>query len=236
MKKCFVALLVFVLLIFLENISAERLEIQINKIKEDNFKFKIFLYDDENNFLEGNIEYVIENYYSDIIEKGNVDSGKEINFKLPKNPVQGPWKITAKYKNFESNQLFNVGDIEKADIKLEKDYLIIENIGNVPYDRNILIYIGQDHQTARMYLEVGQIKKIRLTAPEGVYTIRVDDGTEENKLTFDNVALTGNVVGLERVVEGNVFKRYPLISLFFGTIIITAIVIFVLKIRKKYIK
>ena len=130
--------------------------------------------------------------------------------------------------------MFNVGELAKAEIRLEGDTLILKNIGNSVYEKKILIYIGQEDQTADVFLEVGQTKKIRLTAPDGGYDIRVIEGNDEQTLEFEGVQLTGNVIGLERVFgEDGFFKKYPMVSVFLGAILLIIIVVIVLKFMNK---
>jgi len=209
--------------------NAEAIGIDVKKTSYDEFNFKITLYDDNKNRMDGQLEYIVQNFHVDIVHEGSVNSGDNINFKLPKNPYQGPWKITARSKDTETNELFNVGDIKRADIKLEGDNLIIENTGNVVYDKKILIKIGNDDQTADIILNVRQTKIIKLTAPAGEYTVEVDDG--EKQITKTGVSLTGNVVGIERVIKGGFWSRYPMVALFLLSLFLVFVIVSVLKIH-----
>ena len=102
--------------------------------------------------------------------------------------------------------------------------------------KDILIKINNQDQTARVYLDIGQEKKIKLTAPQGQYTISVNDGTQEQDLVFPKVSLTGNVIGLERIIEGGFWEKYPMVSLFLSVLLIVIIVITILKIYQKISK
>ena len=226
--------LFFALVFLIGFVNAQKLEIRAKQISPDGFNFTIILYDNENNKINGEIGYKIQDYYTDNVGEGNVNSGEEISFELPKNPAQGPWKISASYDGAEISELFNVGDVKRADIRLEGDNLIVENTGNVAYDKKILITIGNEDQTAQIYLDVRQTKKIRLTAPEGKYTIQVDDGSNKN-LVFPDVSLTGNVVGLESASLGSFWVKYPLIVLFLGTLMLIIVIIVTLKIHERLI-
>lgn len=220
-------------------VCSEKLDIQIenNYVPGKDVNFKLILYDDENNKIDGQISYIIQNYYSEIIKQGVAGSGDEVVFKLPEDAIQGPWKISVSYNNVEVNRLFNVGELEKAEIKLEGDILIIRNIGNTPYDKRILIYIGNNDQTAQVFLEVGQTKEIRLTAPDGKYDIKVIEGNDEKTLEFKEVSLTGNAIGLERVLgEAGFWQKNRIVALFLGTLLLVIIVIVGLKTYKKYSK
>ncbi len=152
------------------------------------------------------------------------------------NAYQGPWKIVAEYNRIETNRLFNVGKLEKVEIKLEGDILIIKNIGNAPYDKKILIYIGRVDQTAQVFLEIGQTKRIRLTAPDGDYDVKVIEGNEEKILEFKGVKLTGNVVGLERVLGDSFLKKYPVVVLFLIAVGLVVIIILGLKMHRRFMK
>jgi hypothetical protein len=217
-------------------VCAEKLDIEVKDsyVPGEEVKFKVVLYDDSNNKIEGDIDYMLQDYYTETIIGGSADSGQEIIYKLPTNAYQGPWKIIANYKDIAVNRLFNVNDLEKAEIKLEGDILAIKNIGNTPYDKKILIYIGDEDQTAQVSLEVGQEKKIRLTAPTGQYDIKVIEGDQENVLEFKGIGLTGNVVGLESVLQqGSFLEKNKIVVLFLGTLLLVIMIISVLKIKNK---
>lgn len=238
-KKGFVFELIFLLVInfLIISVCAEKLDIQIDSsyIPGQDINFKIILYDDENNKIDGQISYVIQDYYSEVMQEGSADSGSDIVFNLPENAIQGPWKISASCNDVEASQLFNVDDLEKIEISLEGDILIIKNMGNTPYDKRILIYIGQEDQTAQIFLEVGQTKEIRLTAPDGKYNVKVIEGNDEKTLEFKDVSLTGNVVGLERVLgKAGFWQKNRIVTLFLGTLLLVVIVIIGLKAYEKY--
>jgi len=199
----------------------------------DNINFKIVLYDGDNNPLAGEVNFEIQNFYAEVIEQGVVKSGEIVNFKLPENAWRGHWGVVARYKGLESRELFNVMELEKVDIKLEGDKLVVTNVGNVPYRKSIQISIGGNEETALVPLGIGETKEIKLTAPSGEYDVRVSDGTEENTKTFSGVSLTGNVVGLQSLKEKGFFGKYPMISLFFVVVVIAVVVIFGLRMMKK---
>jgi len=238
LKKSFVfGIFILIIILGINFVFAEKLEIQIenNYIPGENINFKLILYNDANIKIDGQINYIIQNYYSEIVKEGASNSGNEVVFNLPGNAIQGPWKISASYNNVKSNRLFNVGALEKAEITIEGDTLILKNIGNSVYEKKILIYIGEQDQTAQVSLEVGQEKRIRLTAPTGSYDIKVIEGNEEQPLEFKGVSLTGNVVGLERVLNTgkNFWQKYPAVGLFLGALLLVTIIIVIFKIKNK---
>ncbi|MDP3026613.1 MAG: hypothetical protein Q8N63_02815, partial [Nanoarchaeota archaeon] len=55
---------------------------------------------------------------------------------------------------------------------------------------------------------------------------------EENVLEFEGISLTGNVVGLERVLGNDSFwEKNKIVVLFLGTLLLVVIVVSVLKIK-----
>ncbi len=240
MKKKSTVFVISILMIylFIVSVSAEKIEINIenNYAPGEDINFKIILYDDNLNIMDGKVDFQILDFFSSVVQEGKADSGKFVIFKLPENAERGPWAVRANYNDASAERLFNVGELEKAEIKLEGDNLVITNVGNVPYEKPILIYIGEHHETALVSLVIGQTKRIRLTAPPGEYTIKVNDGTEDNIFEATGVTLTGNVVGIESVIERGFWKRYPLVSLFLIVLGGAVLAVFVLKIRKKISK
>ena len=221
--KILVILFVF-LIVF---VSAEKLGIQVkdNYTPGENLNFKIILYDNNNNEINGIVNFEIRRPYDKYtVQEGIINSGEIINFNLPNDAYRGYWEIIADYNDIEQKEYFNVLELEKADIKLEGQLLIITNIGNVPYNKPIQISIGDHKETALVPLDIGESKKIKLTG-NGSYDIRVNDGTEENDLVFENVALTGNVIGVKRVDVENPLRKYPLIILFFLVIMVAIVII-----------
>ena len=206
-------------------VSAEKLSLQIGKLNNDVINFKVIVYDDNNNKIDGEASYIIQDPSETNVDFGKANSGEEVNFKLPKNPSQGLWKINASYNGKSVNELFNVGDIMRADIRLEKDNLIIENTGNVAYNNKILITIGDALQSQPVYLAIGETRTLRLTAPAGEYTVKVDDGSGNDNLVFNSVTLTGNVIGMENVIQGNFWQKYGILSTFLVILFIVSVIV-----------
>ncbi len=237
-RKRILGIFAVLLAVFLINfVFAEKLGLDIeNKYSETGeINFKITVYNDSNNPILGIVSYKIRNYYGDVVKQGDVNSGEWINFKLPVDIDPRPWEIIASYNGIETSEKFNLGELRKVDISLEGDNLVLRNIGNVPYEGHILIYIGNEDVTASVYLARGQTKKIKLTAPEGVYDVKVDTG-EEEEIVFSKVGLTGNVIGLERIIEGSFWKKYPIVTLFLIALGMIGVLVFSLKFSKNKIK
>ncbi len=235
-KEILLAGFCIISLLLVYPVFAEKLSLQIERLHDDNINFRITIYDNGNNKINGEASYIIKDYSERVVGRGSSNSGEDLSFKLPKNPIQGVWKMSANYEEDSVTELFNVGDVKRADIRLEGDSLIIENTGNVAYDNTLLITIGSDFQTEKVYLAIGEVRKFRLTAPAGDYTVKVDDGSVGKNLVFNGVSLTGNVVGLESVTEGNFLQRYPLVMVFLVVVFIGFFVLSFVMRRKGSLK
>jgi len=196
-------MLVFVLMnsFIVSLAAAEKINIDVenNYYPGDEISLKFFLYDDNNNKIEGMIHFIIQDYHVNIFQEGDANSGEGISFILPEESIRGLWKVSASYGDVKGEAWFNIQELEKAEIFLEGSNLIVKNIGNVQYGKPISISIGEHSETALVKLGVGQTKQIRLTAPPGEYDIKVSDGTEDNTFEIRGVSLTGNVIGLENI-------------------------------------
>ena len=237
-KEIKTIIIILMILTSINFVKAETLSINVenNYIPGETVEFSIDLYKESGEKIPGQIQYQVLNYYTETIKQGKVMSGEKQEFTIPTNAYQGPWKIIAKHNEVETNQLFNVGELEKAEINLQGDMLIIKNTGNTPYEKKILIYIGENDQTASIYLDVGQTKKIRLTAPQGTYDVKVLEGNNKEAIEFKGVSLTGNVIGLERETKQGIFAKYSIVWLFLSTIIVAFFIGLGLRMHKKISK
>jgi len=227
----------FIFLFLIGIVSADSIRIDTNNdyVPGEEMKFRLTLYDDNAEKIEGDLNFEIHDIYRNVMHSGVVFSGEEIIYSIPENARLGFWAIIASYGEVKSEQKFNIGELDKVEILLEGDNLIITNVGNVVvYSKRISILIGENDETALVNLEIGQTKTIRLTAPTGTYDISVSDGTEENTFEVQGVSLTGNVVGLESVIGGSFLNKYPMVVLFLGALGLVVVIVVVLKFSKKY--
>ena len=228
-------LLVFFSLISLAVVSAQNIGIELDKteyVPGEEISFKITLYDENAQKIDGELNYEVRDYFTNVVGEGVVSSGQETKVKIPEDATKGLAEINAKYNEIEVKNFFNILELDKIDITLEGEYLVIINTGNVDvFSKQISIYIGDHVETALVNLAKGQEKRIRLTGENKEYDVRVVDVEIEEFLEFKGVSLTGNVVGLETV--SGFWKRYPMVGVFLGSLVFVEVVIFGLKYYNK---
>lgn len=237
MKKESIILLGILLILFLNYpVAAEKIGIQRTS---DPFKIKfvINVFDDNNNKIDSDAEYQLFDPFSNEVSSGVAKSGEEVVY-LPQERAldSGTWELIAKYKDESMNEVFNIAEIDKLDIRIEEGYLILKNIGNTMYNKEIVIKIGGEGNPERVFLDIGQTNKIKLTAPDGVYDVSVSDGTKENEVSFSGIGLTGNVIGTEKEVKSGFFDKNMIITIFLLGLVFLLIIVSVVNIRKRYSK
>jgi hypothetical protein len=193
-----------------------KLEIAINEQGVQpggNLTFKVFIYDQVNEEVDGDVSVVVYDSFEEIIWKRLVKTNQLVSINVDTNSSPGYWQIEASKNDLNVKRLFYLEENEEAEFKLINDTLLITNIGNVPYRKAVQIAIGNEVEIKQMDLFVGESKKFRLLAPDGDYKISVTDGT--NSFSRGNVALTGNVIGVMDVrKQVSMINRYPIVWLF----------------------
>lgn len=210
-KKSLIFLFCIILLSSL--IIAQEYKIDISVISEDKIvesgeaiKLKVILYDLENNLINDEILVILEDMKETKIKETTIQSNYVEEIELNKNAMAGEGKIIARYKDSEATESFFIAENELAQFKLEGEKLIITNIGNTKYEKDIYIMIGETTGTKAPKLNIGKSISYRLIAPEGVYNIKVTDG--RTTITQNEVKLTGTgkTVG---ILDETPSKRSP---------------------------
>ena len=151
--------------------------------------FKVTLYDDNGNPLNGQISVTIEDFQKKVIIEKTVSSGEIVTIDLGDKASSGQGMITAKAQNTETFDLFEIGVQEKVIFEIENNILKVTNIGNTQYSKVIKITIGNTEGIQQPNLDPGKFTTYRLVAPDGNYNVKVTDGT--TTLTRGDVSLTG---------------------------------------------
>ena len=195
MKKIMILLIALVL--FSSLVSAYSIDIEFPNGKAftsgEPITFKATIYD-EGKPIEGDIEITIQDSEKRLT-KQIVESTKVSSVQL-QNAASGQGIITAEMQDTKAIAFFEIGREEKANFELNGEKLIVTNVGNTPYSRTIKITIGETTGTQTPNLKIGESISYRLIAPEGIYNIKVEDGTSPSLIRGGiKLAGTGNVVG-----------------------------------------
>jgi hypothetical protein len=163
------------------------LEISVDKgqvLPGDAVKFTPLLYDQAGDKMQAQVGLTIKDNNNKIFDtiKGETDSAQV--FTLDKKAAPGSWTIFGVAYKITSEKQFQI--LEKEDIFIEvrdNDTLYIENTGNVPYIKDVLIKVGNYSYTRSVSLDVGASETIKLSDIEGVsageQSLKVSDGSNE---------------------------------------------------------
>lgn len=237
MRKLILYMIFSILLVTIIYAQTEPAKIDISidtlSIKpEGNVTFRVMTYDKDNNFVLGDANVKITDPNDNIFYEKTVRTGENIIFFVERNSSFGYWTVEASSKSLMTKTLFSVEERQEADFSIIGDKLIVTNVGNVPYERTILITIGDNTEPRQMNIEINGFVEFRLLAPEGLYKVSVTDG--DKTLSVDSIALIGNIVGVVGLSgKKNIFTAYPLVWLFFIIIVGMLILILIERVFKR---
>ncbi|MEK6918101.1 MAG: hypothetical protein AABW51_04085 [Nanoarchaeota archaeon] len=174
-------------------------------------KISPILYDQSGLYISSPIDVEIKNSKGKIVERAQIESGENTNFLINSNEPPSTFTITATYDQIQKQATFTVNP--KADIRIqtENETITLTNIGNVPYcNKTILVKIGNNPLNLNPCLQVDEVQKYSLSAPNGEYSIEIDAG---NQKISGSAVLTGSAINIKEI-SGAVLSRKPLIWIF----------------------
>jgi len=212
MKKSIMILFCIIFLsslVLAQTYKMEISQININGIYEagEKLNIKVTIYDESNVLVNDQVLIIIEDSEKTTKVEKTIQSNTEIaEIDLGTKAMNGQGTITARYKDNEVVETFEISKNEEAEFKLEEGKLTITNNGNTRYIKKIRIQIGETiGEEKTLTLEMGQHKEYKLVAPQGVYNIKV---TSDGKTVLTNEAVqltgTGQVIG---ALDESVSKR-----------------------------
>jgi hypothetical protein len=196
-----IIVLLFVIFLIIPVVLAQSVKVSVStsqKVYEQEQKVsvKVSLLDSNNNPFNDNVKVILEDAKKITSIEKEISSNNFVDIDLGENSMPGDWFVTAIYKESKSTTQFILKENQLAKFDLEGDKLIITNIGNVRYVKNIRIIIGNTRSDKDVDLAVGKSLTYRLIAPDGVYNLEITDDNGETIISRSNVELTGRVIGI----------------------------------------
>ncbi len=196
-----------------------------------NLSFKIILYDQSGEKIEGEASYLIENSDSISLLKSLSKIDVQELFLPEKNLTLGYYKIKAYSAGLSTERQFYVEENEEAEFKIVNGTLIIRNIGNVPYNKAVQVSIGGTVEIINHELPPGEEKEYQLIAPRGTYSVKVTDGV--SSLESQSAGLiTGRAIAI-REAKAGFFSRSKISAWIFLLLVLG---IFILATSRRTIK
>ena len=89
---------------------------------------------------------------------------------------------------------FKIKENKEVSIQIMNKTIVITNIGNVPYNKTLLVKVGDSPLNIDLSLNVGESKKYIVQAPDGEYEVVIFEGEKEISQTM---GLTGKAIGIK---------------------------------------
>lgn len=163
------------------------------------------------------VSVVVRNELKERLYEKIVKSDEGINYEIPKNLLSGYYSIEASTNNMNVSKSFFVNEKAIVNFDLVNDTLIVTNVGNIPYQKNIEVELNGKPFIKFINLGLGESTSFKLTGSEGDYNVKVKDG--DNEFSRSGVPLTGKVVSVNAVQEGLSLNN-PIFWIFFFVILI----------------
>jgi hypothetical protein len=197
------------------------------------FEFKPMLFDQSGQPIKDEVSVIIRNEIPESIFEKIVQSGDSQKYKIPANLTAGYYELTASSGELGIAKKFYVNEKAIASFELKNGTLLVTNIGNIPYKKDIQIELNGKPFIKKMNLELGAGEEFKLTGDGSQYDIKVSDGDSE--VSQSGVILTGRAVSVVPVSEdGSVALNTPIVWIIV-LVILAVLVIFLLRkvLRKK---
>ena len=194
---------------------------------ENEFVYNVLLYDQSNQQVSENAELSMFKPNGEILFNKVVRSGVANNITISGDFMPGDWLIISKVGDYLINRSFSVEEFEKASFNLSDNILTVSNIGNVLYDNPIEINIGYTSTVVDVNVDIGEIKRYSLSAPDGEYEVGINEGG--NREFLGTSFLTGNAVKVSEEGTGFWKKSY----IFIWVMLISAAALFAIQRYRK---
>jgi len=213
----------------------KNIELALNDFNFDpgtSIDIKTTLLDQTGRSIGGEISVIIKDENQKYFEKIG-RSQENIQYLIPTNLSSGYYNLIASSSGGEVNSTKKIFVNEKAiaSFNLANETLIVKNIGNIPYRKDIQVELNAKSFIKRVSLELGESAKFKLTGADELYNVKISDG--ESELTMDSVRLTGRVINVAAVGEP-IFGLYnPIVWIFLIVVALIAILFLIRNVFKK---
>lgn len=192
-------------------------------------EIKPILLDQAGNPIVDEASIIIKNEDNERIFEKIVKSEETFQYDTPTNLTAGYYTIDVSSNELSSTKTVYVNEKAIASFELKNSTLIVTNIGNIPYKKDVQIDMNGKPFVKKVDLELMESQEFKLTG-DGEYDLKISDG--ETEIT-GGVALTGHAVNVEAVKAGVLALNTPIVWIFFIVILGAGLLFFFRNILKK---
>lgn len=176
----------------------------------NNLDIKVNLLDQTGREIDEEASIIIKNSDGErIFEK--ITKGQEtMSYLVPTDLPSGYYDIQSSSLGLESSQKFFVNEKAIVSFELVEQTLIVTNVGNIPYNKDIEVELNGKSFVKSVDLGLGQSKELELSGANEEYNILVNDGDTE--FSRSGVMLTGYSVNVDTSSDlGNLSLGGPIV-------------------------
>ena len=176
----------------------------------------------DNEIKEIDIGVVIYDPKNNTFLKSPAKSGKNMSFETKSNYSSGNWRIEINSVNISAEKIFFIELKENVSFTLINNTIVINNEGNIVYNKTLEIIIGDVKELKEIVLKISKNKTLYLQAPDGEYNVAVSNGSNFSNLgkTF----LTGKAISIidpeSKLGKNLVIALWILIIIILGVVVL----------------
>ena len=183
-------------------------------------KIKAILHDQTGDPIYSVVFITVKDQADKIFEQDEIKTGETLEYPIRTNEPPAEWKVFAVSNQLTAEEEFQIKVNEQVDIQVTNQTILITNIGNVLYNKTLLVNVGGTPLNIPVNLGVGKSKKYIVSAPDGEYKVDVKAGDGEE--VSNVMSLTGGAVGVKEVGNGHyTVLAWILMILILGFIVFT---------------
>jgi hypothetical protein len=196
-----------------------------------NIKVKAVLRDQTGENIESTAIITVKDSSNKILEQTEKQTDEFLEYPIKYNQKPSEWRVFAVSNRLSSELGFVINSMEDAKVEIMNKTLVVTNTGNVPYNKTLLVKIGEESVNLDIFLNVDETKKYLLTAPDGEYLVQIVSGGLSQ--ISESLTLTGKAIDVKEASRGLIQDGLSLAWIF--VILILAFVAFII-FRKGYKK
>jgi hypothetical protein len=174
---------------------------------------KAILHDQTGVGIASSVFITIKNSKDKILEQTEISTEEFLEFPIAYNEPPSSWKVVAASNKLTSESTFQILEKESAEIEISNKTVLITNTGNIPYNKTVLVKIGDQSLNIDVYLKVDESQRWLLTAPDGEYDVEVI--SEGQQVSAGGVLLTGDAIDIRKASAGvGSLVRFPVVWIF----------------------
>ncbi len=156
------------------------------------------LYDQAGDKIKTELELFVEDVNGIKILETQVSSGEKVSYEIKEMSDYGIWEVGSFKREIESKRSFEVNQQEKITAEIYNSTLVITNKGNIDYQKDLDIKIGDKiNQIKDLNLRVGESKSFKLSASTGEHQVEILSG--QSSILKQTVPLTGKSISVKEI-------------------------------------